>query len=254
MAAAEQETGMDLEPVEDSEDEFQTDADLGLSDRQVRALEKLTALGAAPRADEDAPYSKNPQVRALQLVYEDRLGGPGRGQGRKRELRASELVADHVRNKLGPKMIKVLDEALEDKNIRVRLQAMESGLKIERDDAELKMEEQKIDLETDNRENLIEALFALVGEAHTEAALEGFIEGSAIEISTEENSEGSDGEIAGIVGEGADDEGIENPSGPSENGSNATVARDNGSGRSKSDGESRSNPFTQTARRRASER
>jgi hypothetical protein len=144
-----------------------------LAERQIRALEQLHALGQAPRGP-DEPYSKDAKVRALQLIYEGRLGGSF-GGGRPRQPRAAEVVAEHVR-KQAKKITRVLDDALDDDNIKVRLSAADMALKIEREEASLQLEEDKADLEQLSKEELVGTLFQLVQDPHTTAVLEGTIE------------------------------------------------------------------------------
>jgi hypothetical protein len=98
----------DLVPVEPPDGE-----DVGLSPRQISALEQLSALGAGPKLPTDEKYHSNPQIRALQMVYEGKLGGPGRGQGRPgREERISVQLQSYVRQNLGKKVTRALERAL----------------------------------------------------------------------------------------------------------------------------------------------
>ena len=57
--------------------------DSALRERQIAALERLHELGGMPRKEGER-YASDPQIRALQMVYDGRFGGPGLNQGRPR--------------------------------------------------------------------------------------------------------------------------------------------------------------------------
>src|SRR3954451_3140275 len=143
--------------------------DIGLSARQISALEQLHALGAGPKLPTDEKYDSNPQIRALQMVYEGRLGGPGRGQGRPgRERRISVQLTEYVRENLGKKVTKALERALAtDAGERVNLDAIKLITEIEHKEAKLQLSEDAADLDTLSKEELVATLYDLVNDAQT---------------------------------------------------------------------------------------
>ena len=217
--------------------------DIGLTDRQIAVLDKLDRLGAEP-APPGGPYHSNAQIRALQLVFEGRFGmaGPGRGGAKQREERAAKRIAEEVRDRLQPKMLRALDRALSrSAGHRINLDAIKLALEIENREAVLQLKEEEHDsLETQNKEELIATLYEVVNEAHIKATLESAIEGEAREIISD----------ATVV-----------PDAPVQHGGHSTGAEANGSdgGSSGSNGRSPSkgnrpqgeNPFKQAKVRRA---
>src|SRR4051812_27435951 len=154
----------DLVPVEPPDGE-----DIGLSPRQISALEQLHALGAGPKLPSDEKYHSNPQIRALQMVYEGRLGGPGRGQGRPgREERISVQLTQYVRSNLGKKVTKALERALAtDAGERINLDAIKLIVDMEHKEAKLQLSEDAADLDNLSKEELVAALYDLVNDAQT---------------------------------------------------------------------------------------
>lgn len=238
---------MAIEVVQYEDD---NDEDAGLSERQVAALEALSALGAEPRKDGDS-YSPDRRIRAQQLIYEGRLGGPGRGQGRPRQPRASEAVAKYVKETLTPKIQKALKDGLrEDEDITIRLKTADMALKIEREEASLQLKEDESDLNNADKEQLIAALIAIASDPGTEAALDGTV----IELPAEAVTDITDAEevINGYSGaeEVSGSEGARASSIPTPTGTDAGEVGTNGSSHSpRSSGEGK-NPFTTAARRR----
>lgn len=237
----------EIVPTDDHDGE-----DAGLSDRQVAALDALHAMGARPREDGE-PYSPDRRIRAQQLIYEGRLGGPGRGQGRKRQPRASEAVAQYVQDVLSPKIQKALRDGLrEDEDITIRLKTADMALKIEREEAALQLREDESDLANADKEQLIAALIGLAREASgtgAEAALEAAIidlpESAVTDITDEpEDINGYSGAEAvdGAARAGA-------ASVPEEAGTDTGEARSNGSGHTAGGSGKRPNPFTAAAHR-----
>src|SRR3954454_5826718 len=159
----------DLVPVEPPDGE-----DIGLSPRQISALEQLHALGAGPKLPSDEKYHSNPQIRALQMVYEGRLGGPGRGQGRPgREERISVQLTQYVRSNLGKKVTKALERALAtDAGERVNLDAIKLITEIEHKEAKLQLSEDAADLDNLSKEELVATLYDLVNDAQTGQVIE----------------------------------------------------------------------------------
>src|SRR3954454_2612894 len=159
----------DLVPVEPPDGE-----DIGLSPRQISALEQLHALGAGPKLPSDEKYHSNPQIRALQMVYEGRLGGPGRGQGRSvREERISVQLTNYVRSNLGRKVTKALERALaSDAGERINLDAIKLIVDMEHKEAKLQLTEDAADLDNLNKEELVAALYDLVNDAQTGQVIE----------------------------------------------------------------------------------
>jgi hypothetical protein len=160
----------DLVPVEPPDGE-----DIGLSPRQISALEQLHALGAGPKLPSDEKYHSNPQIRALQMVYEGRLGGPGRGQGRPgREERISVQLTQYVRSNLGKKVTKALERALAtDAGERINLDAIKLIVDMEHKEAKLQLSEDAADLDNLSKEELVAALYDLVNDAQTGQVIGG---------------------------------------------------------------------------------
>ena len=154
----------EIVPLEEPDGE-----DSDLQPHQVAALEKLFALGAEPRKPTDEKYHSNPQIRALQMVYEGKLGGPGRGQGRPtREDRISVQLTQYVREKLGTKVTKALERALNSSaGERINLDAIKLIVEMEHKEAKLQLTEDKADLDNLSKEELVATLFDLVGDAQT---------------------------------------------------------------------------------------
>lgn len=241
--------GTELETTADA-------TDCGISERQVNALDQLTALGKAPR-EPDASYDKSPKVRALQLVYEGRLGGPNRGQGRKRKQRASEVVAEHIRNKLTRKIINAIEEGLDDDNKRVKLQAADMAMKIDREDAELSMKEVEADLDNASREELLATLFSLAGDQNVATAIEATAQGH-VTLADADFEEVTEAEVVGEPAEAGSGDDSERADGPAPDPSPARpqrrAARANGRGRASRSRENGANPITAAAKRRAAKR
>jgi hypothetical protein len=154
------------------------------------------------RKSPDEPYDPDPQIRAYQMVKEGRLGGAGRGQGRKRKPRAAEKVAEAVRHK-ADKIIKAIDDGLDAESTRTRLDAAAMALKIERDETILQLKEEEIDLDRMGKDELVDSLIQLVSDPSIEAQLEAVIDlpPSAIsEIVNTDDNEVGEGQAALGVG------------------------------------------------------
>jgi len=224
--------------------------DSGLNERQISALGRLHRLGSRPRI-ENEPYDSDPQIRALQLVYEGKMGGKGLGQGRprtgvstadQRQARAAEVIAAEIRERFTGRMIRALDRALKkDAGTRANLDAVKLALDIENREAALQLKEYEADFDTKTKEQLIATLFELVAEPQTAAA----IEGTAWDITDAETIEDEDSSAAGEAGSNGDTPSVD---------SNGHHSRGAGSLRSKRLARHREqsvNPFTQAALRRA---
>lgn len=227
--------------------------DYGLHERQINALGRLSRLGAKPR-EKDESYDSDPQIRALQLVYEGRMGGPGLKQGRprtgvsttaERQQRAAETIAIEIRERFTGKMIKALDRALKkDAGTRANLDAVKLALDIENREASLQLKENESDFDTKTKEELLATLFELVAQPQTAAA----IEGTAWDISDAEEVEGEAAPAAGESGSNGDSASTH------VNGSDTgSTGPSNGQRLAAHRAES-ANPFTQAAIRRAEQR
>ena len=226
--------------------------DAGLQERQLNALGRLSRLGAKPRQEGD-PYDSDPQIRALQLIYEGRMGGPGLKQGRPRtgvsttvdrRARAAEVIALEIRERFTGRMIRAIDRALKkDAGTKANLDAVKLALDIENREAALQLRENESDFDTKTKEELLATLFELVAEPQTAAA----IEGSAWDIIDAE-----------VIEESASTAGEDGRNGDSASASsNGSDAGDAGSPRSKRLAANRAksaNPFTQAALRRSDKR
>jgi hypothetical protein len=227
--------------------------DFGLKERQVKALGRLHRLGARPREEGD-PYDSDPQIRALQLVYEGRMGGPGLKQGRprtgvsttaERQQRAAEVIATEIRERFTTKMIKAIDRALKkDAGVKANLDAVKLALDIENREAALQLRENESDFDTKTKEELLATLFELVNEPQTAAA----IEGTSWEITDAEVVSNGDASAAEGAGSNGDTPGPEVNG--SDTGGTGSIDRERlAAHRAES-----ANPFTQTAIRRANQR
>lgn len=225
--------------------------DAALRDRQIAALERLHDLGAAPRVD-DQPYSGDSQIRALQLVYEGRFGGPGRNQGRPRqrgEPRAAEVIAEEIRHRFTGRMTRALERALRrEAGVRANLDAVKLALEIENREATLQLREAEADLESATKDELLVTLFELIGQPQTTAAIEGTafdITEAEVVVKTGDERESGDGYPSA-----PDTNGSNGDSSRSEQArSNTRGSRTNGSRRSKRDRSQSTNPFTEAALR-----
>lgn len=224
--------------------------DSGLTGLQVRALERLHELNAAPRSGPDQAWSSNPQIRSYQMIFEGLLGGKREGGGRPRTIkhqRAAAGVADHVRGKLQKRMVEALDRALEpEAGHRVNLDAVKLGLEIEaREDAlVLKEAEHEDNLADQPREELLGTLFQLLENGHTATILE-----TAFEDITD----------AEVVTEGSppppSEDGRDRASpDTSENGRDSRDVGVNGQGSASEHRRKGESPLKAAARRRAAER
>jgi hypothetical protein len=259
----------DLVPVEPPEGE-----DVGLSARQISALEQLHALGAGPKLPTDEKYDSNPQIRALQMVYEGRLGGPGRGQGRPgRDERISVQLTQYVRSNLGKKVTKALERALAtDAGERINLDAIKLIVDMEHKEAKLQLSEDAADLDNLSKEELVATLYELVNDAQTGQVITATFtevptaeEAVAAIDSRERKAEDrrrnatrkrnkraakrrpSTSPVASSQRDG-------DPPGPVGNGTVAPSAGADGRGRTAPDRKASSGPFSQAAIRRAAER
>jgi hypothetical protein len=219
--------------------------DSGLNDRQVAALGRLHRLGARPRVEGEM-YDSDPQIRALQLVYEGKMGGKGLGQGRPRtgvdrQARAAEVIAAEIRERFTGRMIRAIDRALKkDAGTRANLDAVKLALDIENREAALQLKEYEAEFDTKTKEELIATLFELVAEPQTAAA----IEGTAWDITDAEVV----GEAASTAGGGGSNGSAASVEG---NGDHAGIAGAVRSKRLARHRESSENPFTKAAIRRS---
>src|SRR3954464_12032900 len=252
----------DLVPVEPPDGE-----DIGLSPRQISALEQLHALGAGPKLPSDEKYHSNPQIRALQMVYEGRLGGPGRGQGRPgRDERISVQLTQYVRSNLGKKVTKALERALAtDAGERINLDAIKLITEIEHKEAKLQLSEDAADLDNLSKEELVATLYDLVNDAQTgQVITPPFTDIPAPEAvvaaidSRERKAENRRAaakrkRAASAPAAKAGQHNGESP-GPAVHGTDAPSAGAPGRGRPAPDRQASSNPVTQAALRRAANR
>lgn len=144
---------------------------IGVEGEDYNLVEKHGKTIVVPIRKEGDPYDANPQIRALQLVQEGRIGGAGRGQGRKRKPRAAEIVAEAVKQR-SQKIIKAIDSGLDHDNPKLKMQAASMALEIEREEAKLTLKEDQADLENASKEELLATLIELVSDPATEAELD----------------------------------------------------------------------------------
>lgn len=226
----------------------ESDEDVELTPQQIAALDKLEQLGAEMRSGPDEPYSSDPQVRALQLVAEGRLGGPGRGQGRKRKPRAAEVVAERVR-KSAHKIADAIDDALGSENDNIRLKAADMAIRIERDEATLQMKEDEADLDNSTKEELVFALIRLSSDPATAAQLESVIDIPESDIEEVESVNTGDSSYNGAAKAPRNGTASTAPKARP----HKRAARANGRAAAPRDRVQAANPFTAAAARRSSD-
>jgi len=227
----------------------------GLSPRQVAALERLSQLGAEPApisADGKPQWDSDPQIRAFQMVYEGRFGGPQNGAGRKRQPRAAEVIAEQLREDHRVKnMVKAIDRALKkDAGARANLDAVKLAVELEKGERKLQIEEEEHEGNIGTtREEIIAALFELVQDPATVAAIEG---GTAEEITDAEViGEETSSSFAPVTERNGSNG---NSTSAQENGRNGGSARTDGRKSAKGDSSESKNPLKKAALRRAANR
>jgi len=235
-----------------------TELDAGLSERQIDALERLTALGAEPApigANGKPKWDSDPKIRAFQMIFDGRLGGPQEGSGRKRQPRSAEVLAEKIRDKTA-KMDRALDRALSKKaGARTNLDAVKVAIEIERQERKLQIEEEEHDGNIGNvREEIIAALFELVQNPEVAAALEPasaeeiVIDGEFIEETAEKSPKEESPSVTSRTRTNGDAASI------TENGNNGGNVIGNGRRRTPVEGSKVKNPLRKAALRRAAER
>lgn len=140
-----------------------------------------TALTKAGRPRKTRPdgsyYSSDPSERHRQLEEDGKIGGHfGRLGGRPRKPRAGKALADHAKER-AEELKSVFDDAFASDNIRIRMKAANDLVEIERKEDQLQIDEDK--LENASREELEEAVIALLEDPQLSAAL-------GVEITVEE--------------------------------------------------------------------
>jgi hypothetical protein len=261
--------GAEVVPYEPPEGE-----DVGLSSRQISALEQLHALGAGPKLPTDEKYHSNPQIRALQMVYEGKIGGPGRGQGRpNRDARISVQLQNYVRSNLGKKVTRALERALnEDAGERINLDAIKLIVDMEHKEAKLQLSEDAADLDSQSKEELLATLYELVNDPQTGQVITATFtplpspEEAVAEIDRKERAAEDRRRNAtrkrnvkraakpASTPAATSSETDRDPSGVTANGTHTPSAGATGRGDAASDREARPNPVTQAALRRAANR
>jgi hypothetical protein len=90
-------------------------------------------------------YSADPAVRMAELKAEGRIGAEfGKLGGRPRKPRAAEAVAEHARQH-ADRIIDALDSGLDSENERIRMEAAQAFIKIEKDEASIQLDEDEFD-------------------------------------------------------------------------------------------------------------
>lgn len=230
-------------------DDISEDDQVELTPTQLGALEKLEEMGEAPALyDEKAgkmAYSSDAQIRALQLMAEGRLGGPGRGQGRRPKERASDKLARLIDGKV-KKMDSALDRALDSENDKIAMDAVRLAVDIQDKSVNRQIAEEKheAELESMGKGDLVDTLFTLFADPLVEAALAGPRESKAEEdgqailtlpaSSVTEVTQGDDSESATSVRD-----------------HDSRTGRSSKRGAPKRDHPKGGNPWTEAARRRA---
>jgi hypothetical protein len=223
-----------------------TTDDAALNQRQIRALEQLYELGAEPR-EPNGEYSSDAKIRALQLVYEGKIGGAGRGQGRKgRKKRAAAHVAEEAR-RLSKEIANVYKDIMtaENGDPKLKMAAADRFIDIEHKEASLTLKEEEVDNSDDmGKEELIDALFDAFANPEVAAVIE-----EAIDIPAEDIEE-----IAGSDEPEEYDAWLEaDPPATPEAGPDAGTARRHARRSASRNGVKSANPFTAAAKRRAAD-
>jgi hypothetical protein len=211
------------------------------------------------------------------MVYEGKIGGPGRGQGRpNRDARISVQLQNYVRQNLGKKVTRALERALnEDAGERINLDAIKLIVDMEHKEAKLQLSEDAADLDSQSKEELLATLYELVNDPQTGQVITATFtpiptpEQTVAEIDykervTEERKRravtkrnqrdkkrAQRATAASIATSSKPDRGS---SSPAENGTDNGSAREFGRGDASPDHEARPNPVTQAALRRAADR
>lgn len=243
--------GMELEQ---REDQIDSEEEVEITPRQVAAIEKLYELGAAPRANDEEPYSKDAQIRAYQMLAEGKIGG-NRGGGRKSNRdRVTKALVRRNRRKLA-KLEKVIDDALDGDDLKLAMDAVKFVAQLDIDESKQSLREEQADSQEDeqDKEALVLALIEQFRDPQVEAAIRSradFIDlpASAVrEVTSDDN-----GSEAGTPGAGEHDNG----------GSPAAVARPRvrrakpagaRAGATPGDPDKRSDPWAKVGRRRAAD-
>lgn len=93
--------------------------------------------------------------RAKQLVKQGKIGGVQKGAGRPKKERASEVVAEKIRED-GERIYRALRKALNSKSDSVALKAALAMIQIEREEEEYQAKEEQRMYENLSREKLLE--------------------------------------------------------------------------------------------------
>lgn len=112
---------------------------------------------------------------AKKLVAEGKIGGAGRGQGRKRKPRVGEIVAEAA-NEEAQNIISVFRDAIgPDQKINVRLDAANKWVSIAADESKLQMQEDSEDfINNAGREELIGYIVQKLTSGQGRAALAAY--------------------------------------------------------------------------------
>jgi hypothetical protein len=115
-------------------------------------------------------YSEDPSVRMVQLKEDGRAGGQfGKLGGRPRKPRAAEELAEHARRRVD-EIKRTFDDALEDEQpMKIRLQAANDLIAIERQESQLQLDEDKLD--SAPREELQAEIIELLNDPQIAGAL-----------------------------------------------------------------------------------
>lgn len=98
---------------------------------------------------------KRRSERARQLVKQGKIGGVQKGAGRPKKERASEVVAEKIRED-GERIYRALRKALNSKSDSVALKAALAMIQIEREEEEYQAKEEQRMYENLSREKLLE--------------------------------------------------------------------------------------------------
>ncbi len=134
---------------------------------------------------------------AKRLVAEGRIGGAGRGQGRKRKPRVTELLAESAQNH-AKKLEKVYKDGIDPKQpMHIRLKAAGEWVSIAQAEAQLQLKEDEFDekIKNANTEQLVAIILGELEKPGAREAFDGYftVEGSAVELGPGEFEEDSEG-------------------------------------------------------------
>lgn len=134
---------------------------------------------------------------ALRQVAEGNFGGAGRGQGRKRKPRHSEVVADEARNQ-GKRIYKRLISIVDSGSDQASMGAIDRLRQYEEQERQIELQEEQQDVDNMMKDELLAVVVARLMELEAKGAIPGVIDEEAelVEFTrVEADGEGTRGAI-----------------------------------------------------------